>query len=442
MLLLDIVTVFMLALCNGFFALSEMALVTSRKSRLKQMARSSRYARIALGHVEEPENFLSTVQVGITLVMLVTGALAGDTLGDHIALLLRNHDFARFAPYARGAGVVLGFILISFIQIVVGELLPKRLALAAPERVSSIVAMPMLLLARVTAPFVWLLNTSSNCLLRLLSINSRGPHAITEEEIRLLVAESTEQGVLDTDEQAMVNRVLRLGDRTVDSVMTPRGHIVWLDISASRSKNVEVMRDTPYSRYPVYRGDESDIVGIMEVKSLLAGIHEDVPDLFQVLAKPLYVPATARALDLLEEFRDAQTSMALVVDEYGGIEGLVSLNDLLAAVVSASQLGRGHSKENALIVSRADGSYLVDGSLPIDSLRELLRVDSLPGEGAHDFHTVAGMVVTALGHIPQVGEMYHWQGARFEVMGLAGPRIKKLLVTPASSSMRLASIKS
>jgi putative hemolysin len=329
---------------------------------------------------------------------------------------------------------VLGFVLISFIQIVVGELLPKRLALAAPEKVAGYVAMPMLVLSRATAPFVWLLNTSSGMLMRLLRISDKGRDAVTEEEIRLLVAESTEQGVLDTDEQAMVNRVLRLGDRTVDSVMTPRKRIAWLDIAAPRSENVEVMHDTPYSRYPVYRGDESEIVGVVEVKSLLGGITQGSPDLFRTLAKPLYVPATARALDLLEEFRDAETPMALVVDEYGDIEGLVTLNDLLAAVVGASQLGHGGGEESAPIVQRADGSWLVDGSLSTDDLRELLRVDRLPGEQEHDFHTAAGMVMTALGHIPQVGETYEWQGIRFEVMDLDGARIDKLLVTPAPAA--------
>lgn len=433
-MLTEIALVLVLALCNGFFALSEMALVASRTSRLKQMARTSRRARVALRHAEAPERFLSTVQVGITLVMLITGAVAGDALGGHITAMLHGHGLAWLAPYARVVGIVLGFVLISFIQIVVGELLPKRLALAAPEKVAGYVAMPMLVLSRATAPFVWLLNASSGLLMRLLRISDKGRDAVTEEEIRLLVAESTEQGVLDTDEQAMVNRVLRLGDRTVDSVMTPRKRIAWLDIAAPRSENVEVMHDTPYSRYPVYRGDESEIVGVVEVKSLLGGITQGSPDLFRTLAKPLYVPATARALDLLEEFRDAETPMALVVDEYGDIEGLVTLNDLLAAVVGASQLGHGGGEESAPIVQRADGSWLVDGSLSTDDLRELLRVDRLPGEQEHDFHTAAGMVMTALGHIPQVGETYEWQGIRFEVMDLDGARIDKLLVTPAPAA--------
>jgi putative hemolysin len=429
-MLTTLALVLVLALCNGFFALSEMALVASRKSRLKQMARTSRRARIALRHAEAPEHFLSTVQVGITLVMLITGAVAGDAIGGQVSELLHDGSITWLAPYTRIIGIVLGFVVISFIQIVVGELVPKRLALSAPEKVSAIVGMPMLVLSRATAPFVWMLNRSSTVLLKLMRVKDRGGSAATEEEIRLLVAESTEQGVLDADEQAMVNRVLRLGDRTVDSVMTPRMRIAWLDRNAPLAENLEVLRETPYSRYPVYRGDESDIIGVVEVKSLLGGIAAGKPDLFRTLAKPLYVPATARALDLLEEFRDAETPMALVVDEYGDIDGVVTLNDLLAAVVGASQLGHG-SEESQPIVQREDGSWLVDGSISTDDLRELLHVDQLPGEDEHDFRTAAGMVMAALGHIPLTGEVFAWRGIRFEVVDLDGARIDKLMVTPA-----------
>jgi putative hemolysin len=432
-MLTEIALVFVLSLCNGFFALSEMALVVSRKSRLKQMARTSRKAALALRHAEAPEYFLSTVQVGITLVMLITGAVAGDALGAHIAEALQGGRLAWLLPYARISGIVLGFVLISFIQVVFGELVPKRLALAAPELLSSYVAIPMLVLSRVAAPFVWLLNHASNLLLWLLRVKQQRSGVVTEDEIRLLVAESAEQGVLDRDEHNMVNRVLRLGDRTVDSVMTPRMRIAWLDISASREENIEVMRQTPYSRYPVYRGDESDVVGVVEVKLMLHSFAEGSPELFGHLSKPLFVPAAARALDLLEEFRDAETPLALVVDEYGDIEGVVTVNDLLAAVVGASQIGHSGTDEDGPIVERADGSWLIDGSLSTDDLRELLRISELPGEQDHDFRTVAGMVMTALGHVPQTGEVFAWHGIRFEVIDLDGARIDKLLVTPAPS---------
>ena len=436
-MLTEIALVLVLSLCNGFFALSEMALVVSRKSRLKHMALTSRKAALALRQAEKPEYFLSTVQVGITMVMLITGAIAGDALGAHIADALKGDRLGWLLPYARIIGIVLGFILISFIQVVIGELVPKRLALSAPERLSSYVAIPMQVLSKIAGPFVWLLNISSTLLLRLFRINPQGRGVVTEEEIRLLVAESAEQGVLDADEHNMVNRVLRLGDRTVDSVMTPRTRIAWLDMAAPRQENIETMRETPYSRYPVYRGDESDVVGVAEVKLMLHSFAEGSPELFTHLSKPLFVPATARALDLLEEFRDAETPLALVVDEYGDIEGVVTVNDLLAAVVGASQIGHGSSEEGP-ITQRPDGSWLIDGSLSTDDLRELLRAGELPGEDEHDFRTVAGMVMTALGHVPQVGEIFSWQGIKFEVVDLDGARIDKLLVTPAPLPDRLA----
>jgi putative hemolysin len=430
-MLTEIATVVLLSLCNGFFALSEMALVASRKTRLKQMARGdSRRARMALRNAEAPERFLSTVQVGMTLVILVTGALAGDALGDHIATAIHGGQAAWMEPYAKVIGLVLGFGLISFIQIVIGELVPKRLALSAPELISGYVSMPMMVLSRIAAPFVWLLNAASGILLRMLNVKGRGSDVATEEEIRLLVAESAEHGVLDRDEHNMVNRVLRLGDRAVDSVMTPRTRIVWLDAAAPLEENAEILRTTPYSRYPVYRQDESDIPGVVEVKRLLRGFAEGKPDIFGQLSKPLYVPATARALDLLEEFRDAETQLALVVDEYGDVVGLVTLNDLLAAIVGATQLGSNDKTERSLITPRDDGSWLIDGSLSTDDLRELLKVDALPGEEEHEYRTAAGMVMAVLGHIPQTGETFDWRGFRVEVVDLDGARIDKLLITP------------
>ena len=432
-MLSEVGLILLLAVFNGFFALSEMAMVASRKSRLKHMARDSRRARVALRLAQHPERFLSTVQVGITLLMLVTGAVTGASLGDSFAALLRAAGLAWLAPHAVLLGWLAGFVLATSIQIVVGELVPKRIALLAPERLAAAIAMPMLVLARLCSPFVWVLNVASSGLLKLLRLDKARREAVTEEEIRLLVAEGAEQGVLDADERNMVNRVLRLGDRTVDSVMTPRPRIAWLDAAATRAENMEVLHSTPYSRYPVYRGDESDVLGVVEVKRIIDTLVHGGPDLFQTLAKPLYVPATARALDLLEEFRDAETPVALVVDEYGDIEGLVTLNDLLAAVVGrappadASDTG---DNGDAPILRRADGSWLIDGALATDDLRELLQLDRLPNEDEHDFRTVAGMMMAAFGRIPQAGETFAWQGLHFEVIDLDGARIDKVLVTP------------
>ncbi|MDY1546875.1 hemolysin family protein [Luteibacter sahnii] len=431
----ELLLVLVLSLGNGFFALSEMSVVASRKSRLKHMARDSRRARIALQLAESPERFLSTVQVGMTLIILVTGAVAGDRLGEHFAQLLHGDGPAWLEPYMRVLGWLAGFLLMSLVQIVIGELVPKRAALTAPERIACQIAVPMLVISRITLPLVWLLNHLSTAILRVMRLHRRSASAATEEEIRLLVAESAEQGILDSDERNMVNRVLRLGDRTVGSVMTPRKKIAWLDVAAPREDNLEVFRSTPFSRYPVYRRDESEVVGTVEVKSLIRSFEGGGEvDLFAHVGRPLFVPATARALDLLEAFRDADTQLALAVDEYGDIEGLVTLNDLLSAVVGATAPAADDANQDGPIVRRDDGSWLIDGALPADDLRELLQLERLPNEEEHDFRTLAGMVTTQFGHIPRAGEWFEWQGRRFEVVDMDGARVDKLLVSPVQAA--------
>jgi putative hemolysin len=432
-MILTVILVIVLAVLSGFFALSEMALMTSRKFRLKQMARTSRRAQVALSLAQNPESFLSTVQVFITLISIGTGASIGASLGDRIAAVLADTSQPWLAQYALPIGVVASIGSITFANMLLGELLPKRLALVSPERFAVATAIPMRVLTWIALPFAILLIWITRGLLRLFRVDRASSERISEEEIRLLVSEGAEQGVIDPDERNMVNRVLRLGDRSVDSLMTPRPRIVWLDIAAPLSENLAVMRETPYSRYPVFRGSDADVVGILELKQLADRLGDPQVDLFRKLSKPLFVPAAARALDLLEEFRDAETTLALAVDEYGDIEGVVTVNDLLAAVVGASQIGHGGGNEGSPIMQRADGSWLIDGSLSTEDLRELLQVGELPGEDEHEYRTAAGMVMTALAHVPQTGEVFAWHGIRFEVVDLDGARIDKLLVTPAPS---------
>ncbi len=428
----EIGLVLLLALLNGFFALSEIAVVASRKSLLKHMARRSARARTALQLVEHPERILSTVQVGITLISIVTGVATGASIGAKMGAWLEGLGWFATANYALPIGLFLSVAMITFLNIVIGELVPKRAALLSPEKIAVQIALPMLVIARMMTPFVWILNTVSTLILRMLRLNRKRSGVISEEEIRLLVAESAEQGVLDHDERNMVTRVLRLGDRSVDSVMTPRTRIAWLDIDAELEQNLAVLRSTPFSRYPVYRGDESDIVGILEVKSLIEDIAKPQVDLFRKLAKPVYIPASARALDLFEEFRDAETSLALAVDEYGDIEGMVTLNDLLGTVVGRPPPSQGtDSPADSPVVKRADGSFLVDGSLPCDDLRELLGEDELPHEDEHEFRTVAGMMMAEFGRIPDTGQHFTWRGHYFEVVDLDGARIDKVLLMVA-----------
>jgi putative hemolysin len=429
---LELLIVSALILLNGFFALSEMAVVTSRKLRLRQMAEDpdhparGRGARKALALAEHPDNLLSTVQIGITGIGVLTGVLGGEAIGLQVAawvsdLMPNAHE------YARAIGIGTAVTLITAGSVIFGELIPKRLALTDPERIASTVAIPLDVLARFAKPAVLALGAINRGVLRLLGIRDDARGDITEEEIRLLVSESHEQGVIDDDERNMMNRVMRLGDRTAESMMTPRTRIVWLDAAASFAENLAEMRDSPYSRYPVYRGSDADVLGVLEVKSLLDRLDETAPDLFKALRPPVFVSESTHALKLLEIFREEQQSLALVVDEYGDVTGMVTLNDLMGAVLGRMQSGESADAE-ALVVARDDGSLLVDGGLPVDELRELLGGGRLPDEDEHDYHTAAGMIIARFGRIPNAGEHFDWSGWRIEVIDLDGPRIDKLLL--------------
>ncbi|MGA8278772.1 MAG: hemolysin family protein [Rhodanobacteraceae bacterium] len=430
-MLIEIALVIVLALLNGFFALSEMALMTSRASRLKHLAAGAeRRANLTLALTQQPERFLATVQVFITLISIGTGTALGASIGESIGHHLADLGIDWLTPYAVPLGVAVSVAGITFANMLLGELLPKRVALVNPERIAIAVVLPMRVLTWIATPAAFVLIWLTRALLHLLRLDKVTREHVSEEEIRLLVAEGAEQGVIDSDEHNMVNRVLRLGDRTVDSLMTPRTRIGWLDAAASYEENLAVMRETPYSRYPVCRGDEAEVLGVLEVKRLIGHMNDaSRPDLFHSVAKPLYVPATARALHLLEEFRDAETPLALVVDEYGEIDGLVTLNDLLAAVVGKVATPLAETREHP-IVQCDDGSWLVDGSVATDDLRELLGLTHLPNQDAHDFRTAAGMLVTQFGRIPETGEHFNWGGFRFEVVDLDGARIDKLRIIP------------
>ena len=420
-----ILIVLALIACNAFFALSEMSVVTSRKPRLKQMASQHRAARAALDLAEHPERFLSTVQVGITTIGVLTGMFGGDALGSLIGNWLAG-SLPVLGTYASTVGTVLAVSLITFLTIVFGELLPKRLALLAPERLASVVALPMHWLSRAATPAVWLLSASVRGLLKLLRLDKTEAAQISEEEIRMLVSESHEQGVIDADERNMVNRVLTLGDREAESLMTPRTRIAWLDASEGFEDNLERMRATPYSRYPVYRGNDADVVGVLEIKSLIDRLEEREFDLFKYLREPLFVSESTPAMKLLEILRENQQSLALVVDEYGDIAGMVTVNDVMEAVIGRTQSSGADA--SPLVVTRDDGSLLIDGSLGSEPLREVLGVSVLPGEDEHIFHTAAGMTIAQFGRIPNVGEWFDWHGWRVEIVDLDGPRVDKLLL--------------
>lgn len=425
--MLELLVVVALIIINAFFAMSEMALMTSRKLRLKQMAETSRGARKALALAEHPDNLLSTVQVGITAIGVMTGVFGGESIGLLIAGWVGGTT-PWVTEHAEKIGIGTAVTLITAASVIFGELLPKRLALTNAEGIAARVAIPLDLLARAATPVVRALGAINRGLLRLMGIRDDARNAITQEEIQLLVSESHEQGVIDEDERNMMQRVMRLGDRTVESIMTPRTRIIWLDATATGEENLAEMRATPYSRYPVYRGSDADVLGVLEVKALLDGAMGTggVPDLFRSLRPALFVSESTHVLKLLEIFREEQQSLALVVDEYGDVTGMVTVNDLMGAVLGRLQSGETPEK-TALVVEREDGSLLVDGTLPVDELREIIG-QRLPEEDEHDYHTAAGMVIAYFGRIPNTGEAFVWSGWRIEVIDLDGPRIDKLLL--------------
>jgi putative hemolysin len=423
--MLQLLIVLLLILFNAFFALSEMAVLTSRKTRLKQMAANSRGARKALALAEHPESFLSAVQLWISLLSLLIGYFGGESMGDKIAEWVS--PIGVLAPYAHRIGFVAGFLVTLFSLGLFGELVPKRIGTLRPEPIASVVALPMVFFATVAKPFVVALSWCTRTIMRAIGLGQGDAAQVTEEEIRLLVSESHEQGLIDEDERNMMNRVMRLGDRTAESLMTPRTRIVWLDAGAAFAENLAEMRATPYSRYPVYRGSDADVLGVLEVKSLLDSLDRQPPDLFRELRPAVFVSESTHALKLLEIFREEQQSLALVVDEYGDVTGMVTVNDLMGAVVGRIQSGESQDND-PLVVEREDGSLLVDGGLPVEEMRELLGGGALPDEDEHDFHTAAGMLIARFGRIPRVGEHFDWNGWRIEVVDLDGPRIDKLLL--------------
>ncbi|KAB7769416.1 hemolysin family protein [Xanthomonas maliensis] len=433
--MVEFLIVIALIVLNGFFAMSEMSLMTSRKSRLKQMAQSSARAGKALALAENPEHFLSTVQIGITAIGILTGVFGGDAIGEAIAIKLQALFpalaggvalFGAPQPWSQLIGKTLAIVLITFLTLIFGELVPKRLALTRSESIASFVAMPMGWLAKIAAPGVWVLSHSTRLVLRMLGLGKDESASVTEEEIRMLVAESHEAGVIDAHERDMMNRVMRLGDRTADSLMTPRNRIAWLDANAEPERNLQVMREHEFSRYPVYRGSDQDIAGVLEVKSLVTRMDGHGAQLFQQLRDTLFVSESTHAMKLLEIFREEQQSMALVVDEYGEIRGLVTLSDLMGAVVGRLQ-SVDNPDEDALVVTRADGSLLIDGSLPVEELREVLAAE-LPDAEDGDYHTLAGLCIYYFGRIPQAGEFFDWAGWRIEIVDLDGARVDKLLL--------------
>ncbi len=422
---LEIAILLLLFLVNGVFAMAELAVVSSRRERLQILADSGNAgARAAIELSREPSNLLSTVQVGITLIGILAGAFGGATLTAELAGLLAPLPVV--GPYAEGIALIAVVAAITFGSVVLGELVPKQLALRNPERVAASLARPMHTLSRLTRPVVRLLNLTTAGTLRLLGVRGQGQdEMVSEEEIRMLLEQGAASGVIEAAERDMVDGIFRFGDRQLRSLMTPRTEIVWLDVDADETSVRETVLSSGYSRFPVCDGTIDHVIGVVLARELLAEMASGRPPDLRALARPaLFLPETMLALRALEKFKQTGIQGALLVDEFGGIDGLVTIIDMMEAIVgdipSVSEIAA------PPVVRREDGSWLVDGQLDVEEVRELLNVAQLPDED--DFHTLGGFVMTRLNRLPRVGDTFAWGDYRFEVVDMDGNRVDKVLI--------------
>lgn len=426
----EILFIFLLLLANGVFAMSELAIVSSRKTRLQQMcATGNARACAALELALAPDRFLSTIQIGITLVGILAGALGGATIAEQLGEQISR--VSGLAPYGEALGVAIVVIAITYLSLIIGELVPKRFALTQPERIAMLVAQPMKGLSRIVSPVVSVLSVSTSAVLTLLRIKHPTEPPITEDEIKVLIEQGTAAGVFEEAEQEMVERVFKLADRRVSSLMTPRPDIVWLDVDASREAIRQKVAENHYSRFPVCRKSMDHILGVVKAKDMLAFcLGSEELNLISVLKPPLFVPESRSALQVLELFKSSGTHMALIVNEYGSIEGLVTTNDILEAIVG--DILPTNPQFESYATQREDGSWLFDGALPIDEFKEIFNLARLPGEDRADYQTLAGFILFYLGRVPQATDHFEWNGLRFEIMDMDGNRIDKVLVMRAS----------
>lgn len=420
----DVLVIAGLILINGIFAMSELAIVSARPARLQVEAdKGSKAAQAALALEADPGKFLSTVQIGITLVGIIAGAYSGASLGGPVGERLAAAGIP--AKAADEIGFALVIVLTTYFSLVVGELVPKQIALRGAERIALVMALPMVMLARVAAPFVWLLDRSSATLLRLLGIRHAGESGVTAEELQMIFAEATRSGAIEEDERAIMAGVMKLANRPVREQMTPRTELDWIETSADAEAIDALIAETPHSLIPVAEGSPDRIVGVVKVRDILARQLAGQPVVLAELArKAAVIPDQLDAMDALRILQQADVAMAMVHDEYGHLEGIVTPNDLLTAIVGQFA---GHQDEGdePLMVERADGSLLVSGAMPADQLANQLDI-VLPED--REYATAAGFVLSVLKKLPQEGEVFETDGWRFEVVDMDGRRIDKLLV--------------
>ena len=418
---MEILIIFGLIILNGIFALAEIALISARKARLEAQAnKGDRRAKEALELANHPDKFISTTQLGITLIGILNGVFSGENIKDSLAEFLKQFSF--IAPYSNGVATAIVVIIVAYFSLVIGELVPKRIGLSNPEGFAKFFAAPMRFVTVISYPFIWLLTKSGNIIVRLLKIKTKDSN-VTEEEIKAIINEGTEQGTIEEAEQEIIERVFHLGDRNLTSLMTHRSDIIWLDTNLPVDEVNQLPEDELHSIYPVCDGDIDNIRGIVSLKDIVKA--KPGTRLGEVATAPLYVPETNSAYKVLETFKEQKSHYAFIVDEYGTVQGMITLNDILDAIVGEVP----HlDEEQYEIVERKDGSYLVDAQIPFyNFLSYFDQTDYLNGED-QQFDTLAGFILNELERIPKTGDHLEWHGFNFEVVDMDNTRIDKIMV--------------
>jgi putative hemolysin len=423
----EIIFIVVLLIANGLFSMSEMAVVSARKARLqKRAADGDKGAQAALELVANPGYFLSTVQIGITLVGILAGAFGGATIAEKFAPQLKG--IPAIEPYADNISFGLVVLVITYFSLVIGELIPKRLALHSPDKIAAAVAAPMKRLSALTSPLVRLLEGSTSGLLRLFGLRESSDPPVTEDEIKVMIEQGIRAGVFQEAERDLIERTFHLGDRTVSELMVPRPDVIFLDLDDPPEIIKEVISNNRLSRYPVIQGAVDNVVGVVRAKDLLANEFSNQPfDLKAAMAPALYLPDKMPAFKAIEMFKSSKRHMAVVIDEHGGVEGVVTVNDILDALVG--DIPSLDEQEEQSVVRREDGSFLLDGALSISQLKRTLHLKRLPGEGDGSFQTLGGFLMMQLGRVPAVADHVEVGGWRFEVMDMDRRRVDKVLVT-------------
>ncbi|MDQ6610018.1 MAG: hemolysin family protein [Bacteroidota bacterium] len=422
---MDIVILLCLIFINGLFVMSEIALVSARKVRLEGMAeKGDKKARNALDLSHNPEIFLSAAQIGITLIAIFTGVYSGEKFSRNLQPFFEGIPF--FAPYAKTVSTTIIVIIVTFLSIVFGELIPKRLGLINAEKIAKQVAQPMRVFAKMTHPIVWLLNKTSNFFFKLFNVKSKRDDNVTEEEIKAIINEGTESGSVEHEEKEMIERIFHLGDRNITSLMTHRSDIVWFDVNDNEEKIRGKILEQPHSFYPICDGEIDNIRGVASIKDLY--VADDITLFKNLMVPALFVPDNNSAYQVMAKFKESKFHACFIVDEYGSLQGMITLNDILEAIVGDLPEPGNADYE---IADRGDGTYLVDAQIPFyDFLSYFNRTEWL-NEEELDFDTLAGCILHELEHIPNSGEKTKWKGFKFEIMDMDGHRIDKVLVMPS-----------